>query len=130
MKKLPLLLLLCYIALTLQNFASPADTAATATSFNVDSATSHWLNTLSPEARHKSDSYFEGGYWLQIWNFLYAFVIAFIFLQLGLSKLLKRLAQKVKSVNLQNLIYVILYLLLTWALTFPLSVYADYFREH
>jgi STE24 endopeptidase len=128
MKKLLLSMLLC-LGIISQSYSSPND-SSNATAFNIDSATSHWLNTLSPEARQKSDSYFEGGYWLQIWSFLYAFVVAFIFLRLGLSKQMKRMAQKVKNINLQNLIYVVLYLLLTWVLTFPLSVYADYFREH
>ena len=39
--------------------------------FDVDRATAAWLGTLSPERRSLSDSYFEGGYWLQLWNLLY-----------------------------------------------------------
>lgn len=107
-----------------------ATTVAAAPAFNIDSATQHYLNMLSPEAKAKSDSYFEGGYWLQIWNLLYGFAVAFIFLRVGLSKRLKNIATKVKSKNLQNLIYAALYILLVWALTFPFSVYQDYFREH
>ncbi|MEP7168001.1 MAG: M48 family metallopeptidase [Bacteroidota bacterium] len=98
--------------------------------FNVDSATQHYLNMLSNEQKAKSDAYFEGGYWLQLWNLLYGIGVAFIFLQLGLGRWMKKIASKVKKENLQNLIYIMLYILLSWVLSFPFSVYADYFREH
>src|ERR1700730_10957083 len=39
--------------------------------FDVDRATAAWLDTLSPEQRSLSDAYFEGGYWLQLWQLLY-----------------------------------------------------------
>lgn len=107
-----------------------ATTIAATPPFNIDSATQHYLNMLSPEAKAKSDAYFEGGYWLQIWNLLYGFMVAFVFLHLGLSQKIKSLATKVKSKNLQNLIYALLYILLVWVLSFPFSVYQDYFREH
>lgn len=126
------------IGLSLQTFAIDADTAqvtsladtAKATTFNVQAATQQWLSTLNGAAREKSDSYFEGGYVLQVANLLYSLLVAFVFLKLGLGKQIKRVATKVKNVNLQNLIYILFYFLLSWVLSFPLSVYADYFREH
>jgi STE24 endopeptidase len=36
------------------------------TSFDVDSATRAWLDTLSVAQRAHSNAYFEGGYWLQL----------------------------------------------------------------
>ena len=141
MKKLSLLLLIICIGLSLQTFAAPVDSiqatdslTATATQtttvFNVDSATHQWLSTLNGAAREKSDSYFEGGYVLQVVNLFYGLLVALVFLKLGLGKQMKRIAGKVQNVNLQNLIYVTLYFLLAWVLSFPLSVYVDYFREH
>ena len=37
-------------------------------SFDVEKATEAYLNLLSPEQRKLSDQYFEGGYWLQLWE--------------------------------------------------------------
>src|SRR5437764_10875695 len=39
--------------------------------FDVDRATAAWLDTLSPEQRSLSDAYFEGGYWIRLWHFVY-----------------------------------------------------------
>ena len=38
--------------------------------FNVETATQAWLDTLTPAQKAKSDAYFEGGYWLLLWDFL------------------------------------------------------------
>ncbi len=137
-KKLSFILLAICIGLSLQTFAIDADTTqitsltdtTRAVAFNVQEATQQWLSTLNGAAREKSDSYFEGGYVLQVVNVLYSLLVAFAFLKLGLGKQIKRVATKVKNVNLQNLIYVVFYFLLSWALSFPLSVYTEYFREH
>src|SRR5436309_2862801 len=131
MKKIILSFSLIIFSLFFAN-AFPADSVVTASasSFNVDSATQHYLNMLSPEQKANSDSYFEGGYLLQLWNLIYGFGVAFVFLRLGLGKWMKRFASKVKRVNLQNLIHIVLYILLSWALSFPFSVYQDHIREH
>ncbi len=111
-------------------FAADSSVVSGAQNFNVDAATQSYLNQLSDEQKASSDGYFEGGYWLQLWNLMYGFGIAFIFLRLGLSKQIRRISSKAKGVNLQNLIYILLYLLLSWVLSLPFSIYQDYFREH
>ena len=35
-----------------------------------EAATRAWLATIPPDEKAKSDAYFEGGYWLILWNFL------------------------------------------------------------
>ena len=113
---------------------APAPVAATATPaaapFNVEAATQAYINTLTPAQRAKSDAYFEGGYWLQLWGVLYALGVAAVFLSAGLSRRLKALVARLPKVWLRTLAYIALYLLLSWVLSFPLSVYTDYFREH
>ena len=117
-----------------QQGAAPAPVAATATPaaapFNVEAATQAYINTLTPAQRAKSDAYFEGGYWLQLWGVLYALGVAAVFLSAGLSRRLKALVARLPKVWLRTLAYIALYLLLSWVLSFPLSVYTDYFREH
>jgi STE24 endopeptidase len=98
--------------------------------FDVNAATQKYLDMLTPEQKAKSDSYFEGGYWIQLWGFIIEIAVAWIFLSLGLSKWIKRIALKAGRVNIQNLIYVLLYLLLAFLITFPFSVYTEFFREH
>ncbi|OFX19093.1 MAG: peptidase M48 [Bacteroidetes bacterium GWA2_31_9b] len=98
--------------------------------FNPDISTEYYLNTLSPEQKQKSDSYFEGGYWLGLWGFLMELVIAFIFLSLGLSKWIKNIAEKVRNIHIQGFIYVAIYFLFSYILTFPFSLYQGFFREH
>lgn len=45
-------------------------------SFDVNSATQAWLETLSAAQRVQSNAYFEGGYWLLLWNLLWGLAIA------------------------------------------------------
>src|SRR4249920_1820912 len=62
------------------------DAARPGPNFDVDKATDAYLNLLSPEQRAKSDAYFEGGYWLQLWGFLYGLGVAAVMLASGLSR--------------------------------------------
>ena len=105
-------------------------TAAPVAPFNVEAATQAYLNTLTPAQKAKSDAYFVGGYWLELWGVLYALGVAAVFLSARLSRYLKALVGRLPRAWLRTLAYVMLYLLLTWALSFPLSVYMGYFREH
>jgi hypothetical protein len=49
---------------------SPNDCARNAEAFDPAAATRAWLATVPAEKRVRSDAYFEGGYWLILWNFL------------------------------------------------------------
>ncbi len=107
----------------------PASVAAPAAPFDVEAATQAYLNRLSPAQRAKSDAYFEGGYWLQLWGVLYAGGVAAVFLSAGLSRRLKALVARLPRAWLRTLAYIALYLLLSWGLSLPLSAYTGYFRE-
>ncbi|MDQ6679091.1 MAG: hypothetical protein M3Z09_17545, partial [Acidobacteriota bacterium] len=39
--------------------------------FNAETATRAYLATVSGDKKARSDAYFEGGYWLILWDFLY-----------------------------------------------------------
>ena len=97
--------------------------------FDSQAATTAYLNSMSPEQQEKSDAYFEGGYWIGFWNLLLEIAIAFIFL-FGLSQWLLRFTSKVKKTGVQKLIYILLYLVLSFLIAFPFTVYTDFFREH
>ena len=48
--------------------------------FDADAATSAYLATLDGAARDRSDSYFEGGYWLILVNALVSLAVAWVLL--------------------------------------------------
>lgn len=98
--------------------------------FDPEVATQKYLDTLTSDQKEKSDAYFEGSYWLTLWNMVLEFVVAWIFLSLGLSQWIKKIASKAKNINLQNLIYIGFYFLFAYLITFPLNIYQGYFREH
>jgi STE24 endopeptidase len=94
-------------------------------------ATEAWLATLPPDFRARSDAYFEGTYWLQLWGFLYGLGVAWLLLGTGLSVRLRNLAERLTRFGfLQGLLYGVQYILVTALLSFPLTLYSDYFREH
>ena len=99
--------------------------------FNADTATDAYLALIPAQARARSDAYFEGGYWMILWDFLYGAAVLLLLLNLRWSAGMRNLAQRLTRFKpLQTLIYWVQYLVLTTILTFPLTVYEDYLREH
>jgi STE24 endopeptidase len=101
------------------------------TAFNVETATREYLNQLTPAQKTRSDSYFEGGYWLQLWGYLWGTAISLLLLQARWSARIRDAAVRwTRRPWLQTALYALFYLLLTTLLSFPLLVYSDFFREH
>ncbi len=99
--------------------------------FNAEAATNAYLAQIPADAKARSDAYFEGGYWMILWDFLYGAVILLLLLNLGWSAAMRNLAERVTRFKpVHTIVYWVQYLLLTSILGFPLSVYEDYFREH
>lgn len=99
--------------------------------FDAQAATDAYLALIPPAAKARSDAYFEGGYWLLLWDFLYGAVVALLILNLRWSAAMRNLAERVTRFGpLRTAIYWIEYLLLISILGFPLAVYEGYFREH
>ena len=94
-------------------------------------ATRAWLDTVPADKREKSDAYFEGGYWLILWNFLLSAAISLLLLQSRLSARMRDFAErKTRSKTVHVALYAIAYTLLTALLQFPFFVYEKFFREH
>jgi STE24 endopeptidase len=99
--------------------------------FTPETATEAYLAQIPPQSKARSDAYFEGGYWLLLWDFLYAGAISVLLLQFRWSASMRNLAEKLTRFKpLQTGLYWVEYLVATTALGFPLSVYEGYFREH
>jgi STE24 endopeptidase len=98
--------------------------------FNVDAATEAYMAEIPPSALARSNAYFEGGYWLILWDFLYGAVIALILLNLRWSAGMRNLAERITRFKpLQTFVYWVQYLLAVTVLSFPLAAYEGYFRE-
>jgi STE24 endopeptidase len=99
--------------------------------FDAAAATNAYLAQIPADKTARSDAYFEGTYWLILWDFLYGAVVALILLNLKWSARMRNLTERITRYKpLQTFLYWFQYLLLTTILVFPLSVYEDYFREH
>ncbi len=110
---------------------SATATAGSAVPFNVDAATNAYMAELSPQARAKSDAYFEGGYWLILWDLLVALGVAWLLLGTRLSARMRDFAERITRFRwLQTAIYAVQYILLTSLLSLPWTIYEDFVREH
>ncbi|MEP6821246.1 MAG: M48 family metallopeptidase [Chthoniobacterales bacterium] len=100
---------------------------------NADPATATrlWLDTVPKEKKATSDAYFEGGYWLILWNFLLGAAISIFLLETRISARIRDFAERTtRFKTLQVAIYALVYFLLTSLLALPLLVYEKFFREH
>jgi STE24 endopeptidase len=94
-------------------------------------ATAAYLATLPADKKARSDAYFEGGYWLELWNFLISAAILLALLHFGLSARLRNAAARVtRRRPLQTALYAVGFVLIVSILDFPWSMYTDFFREH
>jgi STE24 endopeptidase len=99
--------------------------------FDVEAATNAYLAQIPASARTRSDAYFEGGYWLILWDFLVAMVIYWILLRFGVSAKMRDVALRVsRFAFIQDFVYWIQFLIFIAILSTPLTIYEDYFREH
>jgi STE24 endopeptidase len=103
----------------------------TAKPLDPPAATRAWLATVPPDKRAKSDAYFEGGYWLILWNFLLTVAISIFLLGSRISARLRDFTERMTSFKAaQTVLYAVPYLVIAWLLSFPLNVYQNFFREH
>ena len=99
--------------------------------FNAEAATNAYMAEIPASAKARSDAYFEGGYWMILWDFVYGVIVALLLLNLRWSAGMRNLAERLTRFKpLQTAIYWIEYIVLTTLLVFPLTMYEGYFREH
>jgi STE24 endopeptidase len=110
---------------------SPHPPAKDVKPFDPAAATQAWLDSVPRDQREKSNAYFEGSYWLILWNFLLTAAISVFLLVSRFSARLRDLSESVTRIkNFQIACYAIPYLLFVYALTFPLNLYENFSREH
>jgi STE24 endopeptidase len=100
------------------------------TSLDPGAATQAWLDSVPQDKREKSDAYFEGGYWLILWNYLVAAAISILLLSSQISARLRDFSERLTRYKApQVACYSVLYLVLVFVLSFPLNAYEHFFRE-
>jgi STE24 endopeptidase len=97
----------------------------------VNASVEAYLAKMPPAQRAKSDAYFEGGYWLQLWDFLSTVIVMWLLLRFKWSSRMRDLAERITRFSpLQTAIYWIQFIIVTSVITLPLTVYEGYVREH
>ncbi|MGZ5194633.1 MAG: M48 family metallopeptidase [Ramlibacter sp.] len=98
---------------------------------DADAATQAYLDRLPPELVARANDYFEGGYWLILWNFLLGLAVAAILLAGRRSRRLCDWAHRTARWPFAgDALYAAAYWLAGWLLSLPLTIYQYFVREH
>lgn len=96
-----------------------------------NAATQAYMDRLPAAVVARSNAYFEGGYWLQLWNFLLGLAVSLAILGGQRSAHVRDWAQRVGRVAfLRDALYGGFFAVAGWLLSLPLTIYQGYFREH
>ncbi len=97
---------------------------------NAQAATQAYLDRLPADVVARSNAYYEGGYWLKLFNGLASLGVAALLLFTRPSTALRDWAtQHLKWALLRDGLYGAAYAAAGWVLTLPLSFYQGYWRE-
>jgi STE24 endopeptidase len=98
---------------------------------DAEAATQAYMDRLPAAVVTRANDYFEGGYWLILWNFLLGLVVAVILLAGRRSRHLSDWAHRtVRRPFAGDGLYAAAYWLAGWVLSLPLTVYQYFVREH
>ncbi|WP_421851730.1 M48 family metallopeptidase [Novosphingobium sp.] len=118
------------IALASPGLLAAVPGLAHAAAFDVDHATQLWLATLSAPAKARSDAYFEGGEWLQLWGTLLSVGLCWLLLRLRLlPKVRDGMHRRGWRPWLGIMACAMVFLLADSVLSLPWSVYTGFWRE-
>jgi len=110
----------------------PANGKLAATpAFDVNAVVETYLAKMPAAERARSNAYFEGGYWLQLWDFLSTVVVMWLLLRFRVSMRMRDFVERITRFRpLQTAIYWLLFIVVLFVATFPLTIYEGYIREH
>jgi len=98
---------------------------------NAEAATQVYMDRLPADVVAKSDAYYTGGYWLQLWHLLLGLVIAALWLSGRRAARLRDWATARGSGALRrDFLFSAVYLGVGSLLSLPLTLYEEWWREH
>jgi STE24 endopeptidase len=98
---------------------------------DAEAATQAFMERLPKETVERANNYFEGGYWLLLWNFLLGLAIAWILLAKKRFARFRDWALRVgKRTFIADAIVGMGFWLAGWVLGAPLAIYQNFVREH
>jgi Zn-dependent protease with chaperone function len=96
-----------------------------------DAATAAYLATVPPAVQERSHRYTDGGYWLGLWGFLLSSAILLFLLHTGWSRRTREwVERRSRRGAVRSFLYYCIFTLFVSLLSFPLTVYAGFVREH
>ena len=98
---------------------------------DADAATQAYLDRLPADVVARSNDYFEGGYWLQLWNFVLGLAISWLLLRRRISAGVRDACQRIGRVGVaRDALYGVFYSVASWVVSLPLDIYQNDTREH
>jgi len=96
--------------------------------FDPNAATARYIDSLGPAALQKAHDYTVGKEWMLLWGFLVTALVTWLIIRSGLlDKLQARFADRRK--NLAAFVIGLAFLVISFLLTLPWTVYASWWRE-
>ncbi|MEO6278660.1 M48 family metallopeptidase [Roseateles sp.] len=97
---------------------------------NAEAATQAYMDRLPAEVVAKSDAYYTGGYWLQLWDLLLGLAVAVLMMSGGRAARVRDWAMRVgKGPVRRDMLVGAVYVAASTVLTLPLAVYEGWWRE-
>ena len=95
--------------------------------FDIETATRAYVDQLQGQELERSNSYFEGGYWLILWGTLVAVIADGLFLKFRWSSKVRDFAERLTGWKwLQPAIYALPYMLVSSLITLPWLIYTEH----
>src|ERR1044071_4406830 len=96
--------------------------------FDPNAATARYIDSLGPAALQKAHDYTVGGEWMLLWAFLVAALVTWIIIRSGvLDRVQNGIRERRK--NLRAFTVSLVFLLMTFVLTLPWTIYDSWWRE-
>lgn len=98
---------------------------------DADAATQAYMDRLPPAVVARSNAYFEGELWLQLWNFLLGIAISAVLLAGRRSSRVRDWAERVgRKPFFRDALYGAFFAVASFTLSLPLTIYQGFVREH
>lgn len=94
-------------------------------------ATQAYMDRLPADVLAKSAAYWEGSYWMQLWNLLLGLAIAALMMSGRRAARVRDWAARVgRGPVRRDMLFAAVYVLAAWVLSLPLTIYDSFVREH